>query len=85
MTERSRQWFLIAAGAVLGSVSTVAMLKLIARSFGNVNTVQSHRLSADCLAINGNVGLPKQSTVVTDKLTSGDSLQDEIVSEQLTR
>ncbi|CAA6664767.1 unnamed protein product [Spirodela intermedia] len=85
MAERSRQFLLIGAGAVLGSISTVALLKLYSRWIDNRCGIKSRSLSNDHGIIDGKPSSSQQCHRVEGKSIVGDFLSDEIISEQLTR
>ncbi|KAJ3699370.1 hypothetical protein LUZ61_003075 [Rhynchospora tenuis] len=81
MGDRSKQWLLIGAGAVFGSISTLALLKL-----SHMYYVKRHgkSMSNGALAEDGTNGKASNEGLARNFVGS-DMLADEIVSEQLTR
>ncbi|KAJ6824458.1 tRNA threonylcarbamoyladenosine dehydratase [Iris pallida] len=87
--ESSNRWLLIGVGALFGSVSTIALLKLLSRcNTGNkVNNKTCN--SYNCSRIIGKDNLSSEGRMVCDTVPDGliasDLLNDEVVSEHLTR
>ncbi|CAL9779085.1 unnamed protein product [Musa acuminata subsp. burmannicoides] len=88
MAGRSKQWLLIGAGAIFGSLSTAALLKILSRKVGKQ---QIERHSTDFLMHNGMNG--KENPAGEGRTGCQDihngllgfDLEDEVVCEQLTR
>ncbi|KAF3331599.1 hypothetical protein FCM35_KLT03005 [Carex littledalei] len=81
MSDRSKQWQLIVASAVFGSLSTVALLKLFNRYH-----VKQHGKSMSTRGLTEDGANGKASYEdLTRNFVGSDLLADEIVSEQLTR
>uniref|UniRef100_A0A2P2KR98 tRNA threonylcarbamoyladenosine dehydratase isoform X1 n=1 Tax=Rhizophora mucronata TaxID=61149 RepID=A0A2P2KR98_RHIMU len=85
MEERLKCAFMVGAGAVLGSISTFALLKLLPRRIASQCTKRSTELNA----VQGQCEFPFASCMTAKYGNRGmpalDILRDEIVSEQLTR
>ncbi|KAF8378813.1 hypothetical protein HHK36_030162 [Tetracentron sinense] len=85
MVERLKCLALVGAGALLGSVSTIALLKLLSIPIEcSVRLVVAILVGKGCLSGRGTQG-SKGCYVVGNGMASLDILKDEIVSEQLTR
>ncbi|XP_038974919.1 tRNA threonylcarbamoyladenosine dehydratase 2-like isoform X1 [Phoenix dactylifera] len=89
MAERSKQWLLVGTGALFGSLSTVALLRLFSRWAGKR---QVKGLLTSCSVISDWNGKEKlfgrcgtRYNGAPDGLVYSDLLKDEVVSEQLTR
>ncbi|URE35759.1 Nicastrin [Musa troglodytarum] len=88
MAGRSKQWLLIGAGAIFGSLTTAALLKILSRKVGKQ---QVGRHSTDFLMHNGMNGKENPAgggrTGCQDIHNGllGFDLEDEVVCEQLTR
>ncbi|XP_029116916.1 tRNA threonylcarbamoyladenosine dehydratase isoform X2 [Elaeis guineensis] len=89
MAERSKQWLLVGTGALLGSLSTVALINLLSRWAGKR---QVKRLLTGCSVIADRSGKEKlfgscgtRYNGAPDGLVYSNLLKDEVVSEQLTR
>ncbi|KAJ8471888.1 hypothetical protein OPV22_026231 [Ensete ventricosum] len=88
MAGRSKQWLLIGAGAIFGSLSTVALLKILSRK---VWKQQIGRHSTDFLmhnGMNGKENPPGEGRTGCRDIGNGllgFDLEDEVVCEQLTR
>ncbi|KAJ4816765.1 tRNA threonylcarbamoyladenosine dehydratase [Rhynchospora pubera] len=82
MSDRSKQWLLISAGAVFGSLSTLAVLKLSHRYYAKRHgkSLPNGALAED----DGTNGKASNEDLVRNFVET-DMLADEIVSEQLTR
>ncbi|KAF3331565.1 hypothetical protein FCM35_KLT02971 [Carex littledalei] len=81
MSDRSKQWLLIVSGAVFGSLSTVALLKL----FNRYHVKQYGKsMATRGFAEDGTNGKASYEDL-TRNFVGSDLLADEIVSEQLTR
>ncbi|KAJ4731213.1 tRNA threonylcarbamoyladenosine dehydratase [Rhynchospora pubera] len=82
MSDRSKQWLLIGAGAVFGSLSTLALLKLSHRYYAKRHgkSLPNGALAED----DGTNGKASNEDLVRNFVET-DMLADEIVSEQLTR
>ncbi|KAJ4754066.1 tRNA threonylcarbamoyladenosine dehydratase [Rhynchospora pubera] len=82
MSDRSKQWLLIGAGAVFGSLSTLAVLKLSHRYYAKRHgkSLPNGALAED----DGTNGRASNEDLVRNFVET-DMLADEIVSEQLTR
>ncbi|KAJ1698871.1 hypothetical protein LUZ63_007383 [Rhynchospora breviuscula] len=81
MSDRSKQWLHIAAGAVFASLSTLALLKLSHRYYAKRH---GKSLPNGALAEDGTNGKASNEDLARNFVGS-DILADEIVSEQLTR
>ncbi|KAJ3694873.1 hypothetical protein LUZ60_000250 [Juncus effusus] len=81
MGDKSKQWLLIGAGAIFGSISTISLLNLFNRY--NSKRVKSG-ISGRVLAENDCNGKANYEDL-TSSFISSDLLEDEVVSEQLTR
>ncbi|BAS97059.1 Os06g0251000 [Oryza sativa Japonica Group] len=80
MGERARQWLLVAgAGAAVGALSTAAVMRILSRSKRREGYVRS------LLESNGVASGGAGSSVGTRVVATSDLLDDEVVSEQLTR
>uniref|UniRef100_I1Q186 THIF-type NAD/FAD binding fold domain-containing protein n=1 Tax=Oryza glaberrima TaxID=4538 RepID=I1Q186_ORYGL len=80
MGERARQWLLVAgAGAAVGALSTATVMRILSRSKRREGYVRS------LLESNGVASGGAGSSVGTRVVATSDLLDDEVVSEQLTR
>ncbi|KAG0462527.1 hypothetical protein HPP92_021003 [Vanilla planifolia] len=92
MSERRHQLSLIGTSAILGSLTTIAILKLTSRWTAKAKAVKKTR-SLACFTRNDNVSGSEAlsrtngicSNIVLKHLTGINILEDEVVSEQLTR
>ncbi|XP_072953558.1 uncharacterized protein [Typha angustifolia] len=81
MGERSKQWLLIGAGVVFGSLSTIALIKLLSRSAAKRQTSCLPSGISSENKVNGT----RDRLDPLDNPVGSDLLTDEVVSEQLTR
>ncbi|ONK67119.1 tRNA threonylcarbamoyladenosine dehydratase 2 [Asparagus officinalis] len=81
MAENSKRWLLIGASALFGSLSTLALLKLLSRRDAQKNVTEGTRTSR----VNGRGNMSRKAIMEPGGLVGSDLLNDEVVSEQLTR
>ncbi|WJX58625.1 hypothetical protein P8452_44061 [Trifolium repens] len=79
--ERFKSLALLGGGALLGSLSTFFLLKLLQTQKNSVRRQCTENATAETNGFEGSIIAGKKS----DKLVGDDLLKDEIVSEQLTR
>ncbi|KAJ0987270.1 hypothetical protein J5N97_005626 [Dioscorea zingiberensis] len=88
MADKSKQWFLIGGGALLGSISTLALLKVFSRLIKNQQMTKMINSPSALSKVNGKESLLRGTAKrdgLLDTLDVSNFLQDEVVSEQLTR
>lgn len=87
MAERSKQWLLIGTGTLLGSFCTFALLRILSRKEEKQKGRSSSQFSAQNGMIDNKKRLAGCRTSCQDSLKNlhGLDLEDEVVSEQLTR
>lgn len=89
MAEGSKRWLLIGTSALFGSLSTIALLKLLTRWDAQNKVTKIKSISTGCSRVNDK-DIMFQKRIVEpdgslDGLIGSDLLNDEVVSEQLTR
>ncbi|XP_058108349.1 tRNA threonylcarbamoyladenosine dehydratase isoform X2 [Magnolia sinica] len=89
MVERSKSLIMMGTGAILGSVATITLLKLLSRRVGNGYISKRSGLLAENTTGDGSISTRERERMahngVKDVSVGGDLLKDEIASEQLTR
>ncbi|XP_074585051.1 tRNA threonylcarbamoyladenosine dehydratase 2 [Curcuma longa] len=87
MAERSTQWLLIGTGTLLGSFCTFALLRILSRKEEKQKGRSSSQFNAQNGMIDNKKTLAGCRTSCQDSLKNlhGLDLEDEVVSEQLTR